>query len=91
MDVQQDPLWKVAQKRAGFKVHLTVYIVVNAFLWAIWYSMHSQIPAVPMWPIYTTLGWGIGLAFNFANAYIFVSKEEMTRREYEKLKNAQKN
>ena len=87
MEVQQDPLWKVAKKRAGFKKHLALYVIVNSFLWAMWYFTERE---TPMWPIWTTLGWGIGLAFNFVDAYFLGDKDEMTRREYEKLKNSQK-
>ena len=38
------------------------------------------------WPIWTILGWGIGIAFHFAGAYIF-QKSNTVEREYQKLKN----
>ena len=41
------------------------------------------------WPIWPMIGWGIGLAFHFAGAYIF-PKANSVEREYEKLKNQQK-
>ncbi|MEP6711379.1 MAG: 2TM domain-containing protein [Ferruginibacter sp.] len=87
----KDPaLWEIAQKRAGFKGHLLAYIIVNVFLWSLWYytsfkNMQNQWSPYP-WPIWTTLGWGIGLAFHFTGAYIF-PKANSVEKEYEKLKN----
>lgn len=92
----KDPgLWQLAQKRAGFKRHLISYIIVNAFLWTLWYlsSNHQdqhdianwQWQHLP-WPIWSTVGWGIGLAFHFAGAYIFPETDSV-EREYQKLKN----
>ena len=86
---RDEQLWKLAKKRAGFKKHLVTYVIVNIFLWAIWYfSPHrdyylSNFP----WPLWTTLGWGVGLAFNYAGAYL--SRQDQTEIEYQKLKNKQ--
>ena len=34
----KDPeLWEQAQKRVGFKRHLATYIIVNLFLWILWF------------------------------------------------------
>ncbi len=95
----KDPeLWEIAQKRASFKTHLVSYVIVNAFLWALWYFRGNHAGDFDLndwsghrfpWPIWTTLGWGIGLAFHFAAAYIF-PKANSVEREYEKLKNQQK-
>ncbi len=92
----KDPiLWEIAKKRASFKGHLTSYIIVNGFLWALWYFTSGnhdlsfgeghwgeRLP----WPIWPTLGWGIGLAFHYADAYIF-PRANSVEREYQKLKN----
>lgn len=87
----KDPiLWEIAKKRASFKSHLMTYIIVNAFLWALWYFTtyrHSEGRWNPYpWPIWTTLGWGIGLAFHYAGAYVF-PKANSVETEYEKLNN----
>jgi hypothetical protein len=95
----KDPvLWEIAQKRGSFKTHAVTYIIVNAFLWGIWFLTssnhvdfniynirHSYIP----WPLWSTVGWGIGLAFHFAGAYIFPQANSV-EREYEKLKKNKK-
>ena len=89
-----DPiLWEIAQKRASFKNHLITYLIVNAFLWGIWFftgNQHNMFTSGNYntnnypWPIWTSLGWGIGLAFHFAGAYIF-PKANSVQKEYEKL------
>ena len=83
----KDPeLWEIAKRRASFKSHLGVYIVVNIFLWAIWFltadndAGRGRYP----WPVWSTLGWGIGLLFHFLGAYVY-SKENSAEKEYEKL------
>lgn len=89
----KDPvLWEIAQKRAGFKSHLLTYIIVNGFFWALWFFgghngheySHDYLP----WPVWPMLGWGIGLAFHFAGAYVF-PKANSVEKEYQKLKNNQ--
>lgn len=90
----KDPaLWEIAQKRASFKSHLISYLVVNAFLWALWYFTAGQVKDAGWnhlpWPIWSTLGWGIGLFFHYAGAYIY-PKANSVEREYEKLKSNNK-
>jgi hypothetical protein len=85
----KDPLlWEIARKRASFKSHLMAYIIVNAFLWALWFfarpyydSFYTERLPWPAWPM---LGWGIGLAFHFVNAYVF-PENNLVEKEYEKL------
>ena len=86
-----DPiLWEIARKRASFKGHLVSYLVVNAFFWALWfftgerYGKNNYFP----WPVWPMLGWGIGLAFHFAGAYIFPESNSV-ENEYRKLKDQQ--
>ena len=82
----KDPhLWEIAQRRASFKTHLATYIVINLFLWGVWYFTnhkydHNGLP----WPVWPTLGWGIGLFFHFLGAYVY-PKTNSVEREYEKL------
>ncbi len=83
---KDDLLWKTAKKRAAFKWQIISYLIVNAFLVAIWfYSSFTVGEAHYFWPIWPILGWGVGLAFSYADAYHsnqFFSAE----KEYEKLK-----
>lgn len=87
----RDPrLWSLANKRASFKGHLASYVVINGFLWVLWFftsgrHIHGGIP----WPFWSTAGWGIGLAFHFIGAYVSTGNNSV-EREYEKLKNQNK-
>lgn len=88
----KDPqLWEIAKKRAGFKSHFYSYLIINVFLWAIWYFRYGNTyewNGIP-WPLWVTMGWGIGLAFNYLDAYVY-PKSNAVDKEYEKLKNQNK-
>lgn len=89
-EVKDKMLWKMAKKRAGFKRHLMIYIVVNIFLWAVWFFSGGRVygnSGIP-WPLWSTLGWGIGIAFNYFGAYTFPESNTI-EKEYQKLKNKQ--
>ncbi len=82
MEERDKQLWRIAKKRAGFKKHLASYIIVNGFLWAVWwFTGHDN----DMWPVWPCLGWGIGLAFSYYGAY-HDNRDEDTMKEYQKLK-----
>ena len=86
----KDPrLWKIARKRVGFKSHLVTYLAVNCFLWILWFvtSSPSERTEWP-WPLWPTLGWGLGVFFNYIDAYVY-PEENSAEREYEKLKRKQ--
>lgn len=83
----KDPrMWDLAQKRASFKKHLATYIVINIFLWLIWYftGRNGDDNRGLPWPVWSTLGWGVGLAFHYINAYV-TPQSDSVDREYEKL------
>ena len=85
---QDKVLWKMAKKRAAFKQHLSTYVIVNLFLWAIWWFTQGQdggSHGVP-WPVWPMVGWGLGLGFNYFSAYGAPDKQTAVEQEYEKLK-----
>jgi hypothetical protein len=83
----KDPiLWEIAQRRASFKSHALAYLIVNLFLWGLWFFNAKDGKSGYPWPIWTSLGWGVGLAFHFAGAYVF-PKVNSVEKEYEKLSN----
>jgi 2TM domain len=90
----RDPeLWEIAKRRASFKTHLATYVVINCFLWAIWFftgDRDSIDTGKYPWPIWSTLGWGVGLFFHYLSAYVF-PKENSVEKEYEKLMRNKKN
>ncbi len=89
MEEQRDEkLWQIARKRADFQRSLVSYCVVNALLWGIWYftiGRRGFYYGTP-WPLWVMLGWGVGLIFQYLNAY-GGSKKDLVEKEYEKLKN----
>lgn len=85
---RDEHLWRIAKKRAEFKKHLASYIVINGFLWAMWWFTEGRTDEDGMgmpWPMWSTLGWGIGIAFSYIGAY-HNDKESDTIKEYQKLK-----
>lgn len=74
-------LHELAKKRVEFRTHLVVYLVVNSFLWIIWYFTGQGY----MWPIWPMAGWGIGLVFHYIFDYR-TSKYFSEEDEYRKLK-----
>jgi hypothetical protein len=61
---------KRLKDRRGFFVHLTVYVIVNAALFALWAMSGGGY----YWPMWTAFGWGIGVAFH-GLAVLFPEKE----------------
>ena len=84
---RRDPLRERAieslKKKAEFRVHLLAYVLVNAFLVAIWAATGREF----FWPLFPIAGWGIGLAFHAWDAYrAQAPTEERIRREMDRLR-----
>jgi len=89
----KDPqLWDIAQRRASFKRHFATYFIMSAFFWVLWYFTggpdynRGHLP----WPVWPTLGWGIGISFHYMGAYV-TPRSNSVDKEYEKLKQQQQN
>lgn len=90
MEERDEHLWRMAQKRANFQRTLVAYALVNGFLWFIWwFSSFRHGDEAGYWPIWPMIGWGIGLAFQYMDAY-GGNKTDLVQKEYERLKNKQK-
>ncbi|MBS1563579.1 MAG: 2TM domain-containing protein [Bacteroidetes bacterium] len=59
-------LWKTARKRTAFKMLLLRYVVINIMLVAIWFFTNRS---GYFWPVWCMLGWGLGLCFQYLDAY----------------------
>ena len=53
------------RKKKDFKVHLLIYVLVNAFLVTVW----AMTGVGFFWPAFILGGWGIGLVANAWDAY----------------------
>ena len=75
--------WAINRIRAkqAFWIHLTVYILVNAFLVFIWWITTADY----FWPMWPMLGWGIGVVAHAVTLGVGTSRitEERITRELE--------
>ncbi len=59
----RDLAFKRVKDRRDFQGHVVAYVVVNLVLWGVW-AMTSGLGSYP-WPVWVTLGWGIGVVMNW--------------------------
>ena len=86
MEEKDENLWRIAQKRAKFKKHLVVYLVMNTFFWCIWFATTAKYDEKPFpWPVWAMLGWGIGIVLQYFEAY-HTDTRWSAEKEYEKMK-----
>src|SRR5215210_2559373 len=80
MDSRDNELWRIAKRRAAFKISAFSYVTVNCMLIAIWYFTSG--PGSYFWPVWPMLGWGIGVATQYFHAYhgsdIFSTQKKST-------------
>jgi len=71
----------------GFRIHLAIYVLVNLLLWVIW-AFSGANTTIP-WPIFVTLGWGIGLLAHGWTVYGQNEdrREAQIKAEMDKLRN----
>ena len=84
---KQGPLREAAverlKKKAEFRAHLLAYVLVNAFLVAVW----GVTGAGFFWPVFPIAGWGIGLVLHAWDTYRKQAPTEQDiRREMDRLR-----
>ena len=79
-DLRERALVSLRKKRE-FLSHLLLYLIVNAFLVGIW----AMTGGGYFWPIWSILGWGIGVFFHGWDVYARPPSEERVRREMDRL------
>ena len=87
-EMKDQMLWKIAKKRAGFKWSFLMYVLVNLMLIGIWYFTSGYDSY--FWPIWSMLGWGLGVAIQYFEAF-HGNQLFSVQNEYEKLKNKSSN
>ena len=88
-------LWRAAKRRVNFRHHLITYIIMNGFFWAVWFVFGGfKFGGGYPWPVWASLGWGIGLALDYVHSYIVPlegrDKHYQFEKEYQKLKEQNK-
>ncbi len=73
------------KRRVGFFAHAAIYACINAMLWTLFGSNGGDFP----WPMFVSIGWGIGLISNGLSAFSqskrnLASHEEQIQREIER-------
>ena len=88
-----EQITKMAKARVSFKMHAVVYVLVNLFLAIVYFVTSDGDPVLTdggqgayYWPIWTHLGWGLGLAIHGFTKYgpgsnMLAREEEKIRRE----------
>ena len=75
------------KKRRDLHTHAFAYVTVNVLIWGVWAIIGATAHTWFPWPLWVTLGWGIGLAFNAWDVYFRrpISEAELGR-EMERLR-----
>ncbi len=64
---------KQLKKQREFQTHLLVYVLVNGLLVGIW---SISTPGVFFWPIFSIVGWGIGVVLHGWDTYFGSEPDE---------------
>ena len=71
------------KKKADFRVHLLIYLLVNSMFVLIW----AMTGAGFFWPAWVIAGWGIGIVANAVDAYaVDAPSEEQIESEMDRLR-----
>jgi hypothetical protein len=79
---------KGAEARVGFYIHLGIYVTVNAFLIALWWTtgLYTGVSIFP-WFIFPLFGWGIGIVAHGIATFRGPSYvERVAEQEFQRLK-----
>lgn len=77
-------LWRLAKKKAAFKIQLRSYIPAGVGFWLIWYFTSENHDLLHAWPLYLMGLWALGLIGEAVKAHV-LNPNQIIEREYEKL------
>ena len=87
MNKSDEKLYEEAEARVGFRKHLTTYVIINLAIWLFWYFTRAIDGNYDgYWPIYSTIGWGIGVASHYVGVF---KSNNAIEKEFQKLKEKQ--
>ena len=85
MEREEEQIYKEAEARVSFRLHLKTYVAINILAWLFWYFLEVRQGRYDgFWPVYATLGWGFGVFAHYLNAY--KSNRSAIELEVEKIK-----
>lgn len=89
MEPADQQLWararKHAEDKAGFYIHFGIYVAVNAFFVALWWSTGGL--GIYPWFIVPMAAWGIGVVAHFVGVFAGPGYvERATQREFQRLR-----
>jgi hypothetical protein len=67
-----------------FKIHLFIYGAINAMLVVVWAVTRGYVWF--FWPIFSIVGWGVGVFANWYEVYRGTINEDQIQREMKKLR-----
>lgn len=83
-----DKIYKTASKRVGFKIHLTIFVLVNLFLWVIWFftfRKHEELNPVMLNAfLFISIAWLIAVVAHYMIVYKW--NKSLIDKEVEKMK-----
>jgi hypothetical protein len=83
----RDQALRRVKKRRDLHTHAFAYLTVNALVWGIWAIIGATSGSWFPWPLFVTLGWGVGLALNAWDVHFRrpITEAEL-QREVERLR-----
>ena len=77
------------EAKKGFFVHLSMYIIINVFLFLIWFFVAGG-PGTYPWFLWVLFGWGIGVVANAVAIFVTPQggswEQKEMQKEIERLK-----
>jgi hypothetical protein len=61
----REEAFRHVKARRDFVPHAIAYVLVNVLVWSIWALTGTDFP----WPMFVTLGWGVGVAAHAWDAF----------------------
>jgi len=85
--LSEEEIMSMARKRVeakkGFFVHLSMYIIINLFLFLLWFFVAGGPHAYP-WFLWVLFGWGIGVAANAVAVFVTPHGSNWEQKELQK-------
>lgn len=80
-DALHEQALRRVKKRRDLHTHAFAYVTINGLVWGVWAVIGMMSGSWFPWPLWITLGWGIGLVFNAWDVYVRrpITEDEVRR------------